>query len=184
MKKSKKILLIIFNLGYLVGISLLIWPDILSEVAGLLERFGVHVDFQSNIFVYYYGIVLLVLTALALLFVLVWPIQLPDVPLKQTKDGRLALSNYGISQFIKTQLSGKDLSNIKVTLKNTRRQRKFYIVADSVYKQATVEELPNISYNLTKSLNELLAGVNRLPIKVDIKVNQKSSSKRKVTRVI
>ena len=184
MKKSQKIVLSIFSLGYLVGLCLLIWPKIVDEVFKFLAEFNIHLDFKSDLFIYYYGLVLLALTVLVFLLILIWPVELPDILLKQTKEGRLALSNHGINQFIQTKLSGEDLSNIKVRLKNTRRQRKFYIVADSVYKQATVEELPRISYDLTKSLSDLLAGINRIPIKVDIKVNQKSNSKRKVTRVI
>ena len=184
MKKSQKFVLSIFSLGYLVGLCLLIWPKIIDEVFKFLAEFNIHLDFKSDLFIYYYGLVLLALTVLVFLLILIWPVELPDILLKQTKEGRLALSNHGINQFIQTKLSGEDLSNIKVRLKNTRRQRKFYIVADSVYKQATIKELPRISYDLTKSLNDLLAGINRIPIKVDIKVNQKSNSKRKVTRVI
>ena len=72
---------------------------------------------------YYYGIVLLSLSVIALLIVLLIPNQLPDILLEKTKTGRLVLSNYGVKQFIRTQLSGEGLSNIQVKLKNTRRQK-------------------------------------------------------------
>lgn len=184
MKKSKKIILSIVSLGYLIGLSLLIWPEIIEKITKMLEHFNVSTNFQSNDFIFYYGIVLLLLTVFIFLLILLWPAQLPDIPLKQTKEGRLALSNQGISQFIKTKLSSEDLSNIKVTLKNTRRQRKIHIVADSVYQQSTVGQLPRITSELTENLNDLLAGSSHIPIKVDIKVSKKSNSKRKVTRVV
>lgn len=184
MQKSKRSILIIFAIGYLLGISLLIWPNLYTESVRLLEEIGLYVTLSAKTFIYYYGLVLLVITALVLIVVLFWPKQLKDVPLQNNKGGRLALSNYGISQFIKLKLSGEDLSNIKIKVKNTKRQHKFYIVADAAYKQATVKELPRISDELRESIEELLAGEGKQPVKVDIKVNQKSNSKRKTARVI
>lgn len=123
---------------------------------------------------YYYGIVLLSLSVIALLIVLLIPNQLPDILLEKTKTGRLALSNYGVKQFIRTQLSGEGLSNIQVKLKNTRRQKKFYIVADVAYKRSVVKELPRISNQLTNDLTNLL-GDHNTRVKMSVKVNQKST---------
>lgn len=184
MQKSKRSLLVIFTLGYLLGISLMIWPNIYIESVRLLKEIGLNVTLSASTFIYYYGLVLLAITAVILIVVLVWPKQLKDVPLQKNKSGRLALSNYGISQFIKLKLSGEDLSNIKIKVKNTKRQHKFYVVADAAYKQATIKELPRISNELRDSIEELLAGEGKQPVKVDIKVNQKSNSKRKTARVI
>ncbi|WP_220739721.1 alkaline shock response membrane anchor protein AmaP [Leuconostoc miyukkimchii] len=184
MQKSQKIVLSMISLGYLFGLCLLIWPRIIVAIFMFLQRFNINVTIKSEIFIYYYGIALLVVTAFILLLILLRPTQLPDILLKQSKEGKLALSNYGIKQFIKTQLSGEDLSNIQVKIKNTRRKREFYISADAVYQRATVADLPRITKNLTTKLTDLLAGVSDIPIKVDIQVNQQSNARRKVTRVI
>ena len=69
MKKSQKIVLSIFSLGYLVGLCLLIWPKIIDEVFKFLAEFNIHLDFKSDLFIYYYGLVLLALTVLVFLFV-------------------------------------------------------------------------------------------------------------------
>ncbi|MCT8385662.1 alkaline shock response membrane anchor protein AmaP, partial [Leuconostoc mesenteroides] len=79
MKKSQKIVLSIFSLGYLVGLCLLIWPQIIDEVFKFLAEFNIHLDFKSDLFIYYYGLVLLALTVLVFLLILIWPVELPDI---------------------------------------------------------------------------------------------------------
>ena len=156
MQKSKRSLLVIFTLGYLLGISLMIWPNIYTESVRLLKEIGLNVTLSASTFIYYYGLVLLAITAVILIVVLVWPKQLKDVPLQKNKSGRLALSNYGISQFIKLKLSGEDLSNIKIKVKNTKRQHKFYVVADAAYKQATIKNYHGFQTNYVIALKSYL----------------------------
>ncbi|MCT4410811.1 alkaline shock response membrane anchor protein AmaP [Leuconostoc falkenbergense] len=174
MRKTIKIFLILIIFIYVVGICLLIWPEVLESLFWSLKRLGINFSGNTDMIRYYYGVVLLSLSVIALLIVLLIPNQLPDILLERTKTGRLALSNYGVKQFIRTQLSGEGLSNIQVKLKNTHRQKKFYIVADAAYKRSVVKELPRISNQLTNELTNLL-GDHNTPVKVSVKVNQKST---------
>ncbi|WP_257974803.1 alkaline shock response membrane anchor protein AmaP [Leuconostoc pseudomesenteroides] len=123
-RKTIKIFLILIIFTYVVGICLLIWPEVLESLFWSLKRLGINFSGNTDMIRYYYGVVLLSLSVIALLIVLLIPNQLPDILLERTKTGRLALSNYGVKQFIRTQLSGEGLSNIQVKLKNTRRQKK------------------------------------------------------------
>lgn len=184
MKKWQKALLSLLSIGYLIGLAIMLWPRVILTIMALLKRININITISSQTIVDYYGMTLIAITIIILLVILLIPSQKPDIQLSQTKRGRLALSNDGISHFIQTQLSGGGLSNIKVKIKNTRHQRRFHIVADSIYQQYAITELPRLTNTLTDKIADLLAGVNTVPIKVDIKVNQATSGKRKVTRVI
>lgn len=184
MKKSKKVVLSLFSIMYLIGISLLVWPHVVGKVITFLSKLGFRLDVTGKSFIYYYGLLLLGLTLLVWILVLVWPAALPDVVLRKTRAGRLALSNDGIQDFIKIKLSNEDLYNIKVKFKNTHRRRKFLITADSIYRQSTIKELPRISQELTKSITELLSGTDETPTKVNIKINKRHNSKHESIRVV
>ena len=184
MKKWQKAVLSLVTISYLIGLLLILWPRIVDLLISILERFNLDVMTDSQTIIRNYGIGLLILTVVILFVILFTPGQRTNIPISRTKQGRLALSNAGISHFIRTQLSGEGLSNIKVTVKNTRRHNKFYIVADSVYRSYTIEELPRITNTLTMKLTDLLAGVDRAPIKVDMQINQATKGNRKTTRVI
>ncbi|WP_294977334.1 alkaline shock response membrane anchor protein AmaP [uncultured Leuconostoc sp.] len=184
MKKWRKAMLSLLSIGYLIGLAIMLWPRIIVTIMAVLERMNLNIAITSQTIVEYYGMTLIVITLIILLGILLAPSQKADIPLSQTKRGRLALSNTGVSHFIQTQLSGEGLSNIKVTIKNTRHQKLFHIVADSVYQQYAITELPRLTNTLTDKITDLLAGVNTVPIKVNMKINQATSDKRKAARVI
>lgn len=180
MHKTTKFILVFLSLGYALGLITLIWPEFLIRVSKFLSTYNMR--FNAILFSYYYGVSLLFLTLLIFLIVLIWPVIQPDIVLTKSKNGRLALTNEAIVQFINRNLSGEGLSDVKVKFKNTKRQHKFHIIAASNYKQSTLAELPRIEQDLEHNLDELLAKVDSLPNKVNLKINQKSN--HKFTRVV
>ncbi len=108
MKKSQKIVLSIFSLGYLVGLYLLIWAKIIDEVFKFLAEFNIHLDFKSDLFIYYYGLVL-ALTVFVFTHIDGGRGRITRYSLKQTKEGRL-VQNQGINFSLFRQSSGEDLS--------------------------------------------------------------------------
>lgn len=185
MKKWQKCVLVVSSLFYLIGLTFLIWPSILDKLYRLLDKINLNVKhFDTQSIIYYYALSLLILTLVIILIILFFPTQRPDVLLVNSKNGRLALSNDGVTSFVKTQLSGEGLSNIKVTFKNTKRGKKFLIVADTAYKKHKINELPRIERVLIDKLTTLLSGVDDTSIKINIQINQLPGSKNKVSRVV
>lgn len=180
MHKTTKFILIFLSLGYALGLITLIWPEFLIGISKFLSTYKMH--FNAILFSYYYGVSLLFLTLVIFLIILIWPVIQPDIVLAKSKNGRLALTNEAIVQFINRNLSGEGLSDIKVNFKNTKRQHKFHIIAASNYSQSTLSELPRIEQELEHNLDELLAKVDSRPNKVDLKISQKSN--HKFTRVV
>ena len=184
MKKWQKTLLSLLSIGYLIGLALMLWPRFFAQCLQLLRQWHLNLDGNSQVIGHYYGLTLLGITLLIFLMVMFLPSQKHDVPLRVSSSGRLALSNDGITHFIQTQLSGEGLTNIRVKIKNTRHRRRFRVVADTTYQQHMVAKLPRLKQTLTDQLTTLLAGVNDVPVKIDMQINQANHSKRKTSRVI
>jgi hypothetical protein len=184
MKKGYKVMLSVTSVIYLLGLCVIIWPEIVEDGVRFLNQFQLGVTIHSDTIVDYYGLGLLMMTGLLCVISLAWPTQLPNVLLKQTKYGQLTISNQGVSQFIRTQLVREGLSNVQVRIKNTRHQRKFYIMAEAPYQRAVVERLPKIRNQITKSLTDLFGDSMTMPIDVTLKLNQKSNTKHRIARVI
>lgn len=184
MKKWQKISLSFLTIIYLIGLSVMLWPQLVTKTLAMLRRINLNASFNSHQFIEYYGLTLLGITVLILITLLLMPGQKKDVTLIESKSGRLALGNEGITHFIQTQLSGEGLNNIRVKIKNTRHTKKFYIIADAVYRNHVITDLPRLKTELVSKLENLLAGTDNAPISVDIKVNQASNGKNKSNRVI
>ncbi|TOY70511.1 alkaline shock response membrane anchor protein AmaP [Leuconostoc citreum] len=184
MKKWQKVVLSFSSIVYLVGIALLIWPDSLERASDKLNDVGFKWAIDSQMIITDYGFVLLALTVLIFLAVVMQPTQKKDILLLEGKQGRLALSNDGINHFIRTELSGEGLTNVRVKMKNTRRQKQFKILADATYQQHVIAKLPEMTEKLTQQISTLMAGVDQAPIKINIQINKSSSGQRKTSRVI
>lgn len=184
MKRLYKVLLVIILLIYLVSISTIIWPDIITKILSFLDHINLHSSLSEQMLLRYNELFILGLTSVILIIVIALPRQRKSILLINSGKGTLSLGNEGISSFIKTQLSGEGLNNIKVNIKNTKHSKRFNIIADSEYKEAIISDLPRVEKNLTDSLRILLSGVDKSPIRVNIKVNQSNKSNNKASRVI
>lgn len=170
MKKWQKALLSLLSIGYLVGLALLLWPQVIVKSLAALRRIHLDIPINGQTIIDYYGLVLFSITLIIVIAILLIPTQKRDIPLRESRSGRLALSNAGITHFVQTQLSGEGLSNIKVTIKNTRRQRRFRIVADAVYQQHMVTELPRLKKTLTDKMADLFEICDNKCIEIDTDV--------------
>lgn len=184
MNKWHKWLLVIILVIYLISISTIIWPDILTKLLELLDYINLHISLRETTLLRYISLSIITLTSVILIFVIALPTQQQSVVLIKSAHGRLSLGNEGISSFIKTNLSGQGLSNIRVKIKNTKYTKRFDITADSEYKKPIVSDLPRIEKNLTESLSNLLSGVNESPIQLNIKINQANKHKHQASRVV
>lgn len=185
MKKWQKFLLSLLGIGYLVGLTFMLWPHIVVTCLNFFKQMNFDLGLKSHDLIQYYGITLLIITAIIFLIILFLPNQKQDVILSKSKHGQLALTNSGIVNFIKIQLSGAGLSNVKVSIKNTKHKKQFYVVADAAYKDHVVKELPQLEQTLITKLTGLLEGIDNSAVKVDLKINQASGNKKKAsTRVV
>ena len=179
MKRLYKVLLVIILLIYLISISTIIWPDIITKILSFLDHINLHSSLSEQMLLRYNELFILGLTS-----VIALPRQRKSILLINSGKGTLSLGNEGISSFIKTQLSGEGLSNIQVNIKNTKHIKRFNVTADSEYKKSIISDLPRVEKNLTDSLRNLLSGVDKSPIRVNIKVNQSNKRNNKASRVI
>lgn len=184
MKRLYKVLLVIILLIYLVSISTIIWPDIITKILSFLDHINIHSSLSEQMLLRYNELFILGLTSVLLIVVIALPRQRKSILLINSGKGTLSLGNEGISSFIKTQLSGEGLSNIQVNIKNTKHIKRFNVTADSEYKKSIISDLPRVEKNLTDSLRNLLSGVDKSPIRVNIKVNQYNKRNNKASRVI
>lgn len=184
MKRLYKVLLVIILLIYLVSISTIIWPDIITKILLFLDHINLHSSLSEQMLLRYNELFILGLTSVILIVVIALPRQRKSILLINSGKGTLSLGNEGISSFIKTQLSGEGLSNIQVNIKNTKHIKRFNVTADSEYKKSIISDLPRVEKNLTDSLRNLLSGVDKSPIRVNIKVNQSNKRNNKASRVI
>ena len=179
-----KLLLVIILLIYLISISTIIWPDIITKILSFLDHINLHSSLSEQMLLRYNELFILGLTSVILIVVIALPRQRKSILLINSGKGTLSLGNEGISSFIKTQLSGEGLSNIQVNIKNTKHIKRFNVTADSEYKKSIISDLPRVEKNLTDSLRNLLSGVDKSPIRVNIKVNQYNKRNNKASRVI
>lgn len=184
MKRLYKVLLVIILLIYLISISTIIWPDIITKILSFLDHINLHSPLSEQMLLRYNELFILGLTSVILIVVIALPRQRKSILLINSGKGTLSLGNEGISSFIKTQLSGEGLSNIQVNIKNTKHIKRFNVTADSEYKKSIISDLPRVEKNLTDSLINLLSGVDKSPIRVNIKVNQSNKRNNKASRVI
>ena len=184
MKRLYKVLLVIILLIYLISISTIIWPDIITKILSFLDHINLHSSLSEQMLLRYNELFILVVTSVILNVVIALPRQRKAILLINSGKGTLSLGNEGISSFIKTQLSGEGLSNIQVNIKNTKHIKRFNVTADSEYKKSIISDLPRVEKNLTDSLRNLLSGVDKSPIRVNIKVNQSNKRNNKASRVI
>lgn len=184
MKRLYKVLLVIILLIYLISISTIIWPDIITKILSFLDHINLHSSLSEQMLLRYNELFILGLTSVILIVVIALPRQRKSILLINSRKGTLSLGNEGISSFIKTQLSGEGLSNIQVNIKNTKHIKRFNVTADSEYKKSIISDLPRVEKNLTDSLRNLLSGVDKSPIRVNIKVNQSNKRNNKASRVI
>ena len=184
MKRLYKVLLVIILLIYLISISTIIWPDIITKILSFLDHINLHSSLSEQMLLRYNELFILGLTSVILIVVIALPRQRKSILLINSGKGTLSLENEGISSFIKTQLSGEGLSNIQVNIKNTKHIKRFNVTADSEYKKSIISDLPRVEKNLTDSLRNLLSGVDKSPIRVNIKVNQSNKRNNKASRVI
>ena len=184
MKRLYKVLLVIILLIYLVSISTIIWPDIITKILSVLDHINLHSSLSEQMLLRYNELFILGLTSVILIVVIALPRQRKSILLINSGKGTLSLGNEGINSFIKTQLSGEGLSNIQVNIKNTKHIKRFNVTADSEYKKSIISDLPRVEKNLTDSLRNLLSGVDKSPIRVNIKVNQSNKRNNKASRVI
>lgn len=184
MKRLYKVLLVIILLIYLISISTIIWPDIITKILSFLDHINLHSSLSEQMLLRYNELFILGLTSVILIVVIALPLQRKSILLINSGKGTLSLGNEGISSFIKTQLSGEGLSNIQVNIKNTKHIKRFNVTADSEYKKSIISDLPRVEKNLTDSLRNLLSGVDKSPIRVNIKVNQSNKRNNKASRVI
>ena len=184
MKRLYKVLLVIILLIYLISISTIIWPDIITKILSFLDHINLHSSLSEQMLLRYNELFILGLTSVILIVVIALPRQRKSILLINSGKGTLSLGNEGISSFIKTQLSGEGLSNIQVNIKNTKHIKRFNVTADSEYKKSIISDLQQIKKNLTDSLRNLLSGVDKSPIRVNIKVNQSNKRNNKASRVI
>lgn len=184
MKRLYKVLLVIILLIYLISISTIIWPDIITKILSFLDHINLHSSLSEPMLLRYNELFILGLTSVILIVVIALPRQRKSILLINSGKGSLSLGNEGITSFIKTQLSGEGLSNIQVDIKNTKHIKRFNVTADSEYKKSIISDLPRVEKNLTDSLRNLLSGVNKSPIRVNIKVNQSNKRNNKASRVI
>lgn len=184
MKRLYKVLLVIILLIYLISISTIIWPDIITKILSFLDHINLHSSLSEQMLLRYNELFILGLTIVILIVVIALPRQRKSILLINSGKGTLSLGNEGISSFIKTQLSGEGLSNIQVNIKNTKHIKRFNVTADSEYKKSIISDLPRVEKNLTDSLRNLLSGVDKSPIRVNIKVNQSNKRNNKASRVI
>ncbi|MCT0043070.1 alkaline shock response membrane anchor protein AmaP [Weissella confusa] len=184
MKRLYKVLLVIILLIYLISISTIIWPDIITKILLFLDHINLHSSLSEQMLLRYNELFILGLTSVILIVVIALPRQRKSILLINSGKGTLSLGNEGISSFIKTQLSGEGLSNIQVNIKNTKHIKRFNVTADSEYKKSIISDLPRVEKNLTDSLRKLLSGVDKSPIRVNIKVNQSNKRNNKASRVI
>lgn len=184
MKRLYKVLLVIILLIYLISISTIIWPDIITKILSFLDHINLHSSLSEQMLLRYNELFILGLTSVILIVVIALPRQRKSILLINSGKGTLSLGNEGISSFIKTQLSGEGLSNIQVDIKNTKHIKRFNVTADSEYKKSIISDLPRVEKNLTNSLSSLLSGVDKSPIRVNIKVNQSNKRNNKASRVI
>lgn len=184
MKRLYKVLLVIILLIYLISISTIIWPDIITKILLFLDHINLHSSLSDQMLLRYNELFILGLTSVILIVVIALPRQRKSILLINSGKGTLSLGNEGISSFIKTQLSGEGLSNIQVNIKNTKHIKRFNVTADSEYKKSIISDLPRVEKNLTDSLRNLLSGVDKSPIRVNIKVNQSNKRNNKASRVI
>lgn len=184
MKRLYKVLLVIILLIYLGSISMIIWPDIITKILSFLDHINLHSSLSEQMLLRYNELFILGLTSVILIVVIALPRQRKSILLINSGEGTLSLGNEGINSFIKTQLSGEGLSNIQVNIKNTKYIKRFNVTADSEYKKSIISDLPRVEKNLTDSLRNLLSGVDKSPIRVNIKVNQAKKRNNKASRVI
>ena len=184
MKRLYKVLLVIILLIYLISISTIIWPDIITKIISFLDHINLHSSLSEQMLLWYYELFIIGLSCVILIVVIALPRQKKSILLINSGKGTLSLGNEGISSFIKTQLSGEGLSNIQVNIKNTKHIKRFNVTADSEYKKSIISDLPRVEKNLTDSLRNLLSGVDKSPIRVNIKVNQSNKRNNKASRVI
>lgn len=184
MKRLYKVLLVIILLIYLISISTIIWPDIITKILSFLDYINLHSSLSEQMLLRYNELFILGLTSVILIVVIALPRQRKSILLINSGKGTLSLGNEGINNFIKTQLSGEGLSNIQVNIKNTKHIKRFNVTADSEYKKSIISDLPRVEKNLTDSLRNLLSGVDKSPIRVNIKVNQSNKRNNKASRVI
>ena len=169
MKRLYKVLLVIILLIYLISISTIIWPDIITKILSFLDHINLHSSLSEQMLLRYNELFILGLTSVILIVVIALPRQRKSILLINSGKGTLSLGNEGISSFIKTQLSGEGLSNIQVNIKNTKHIKRFNVTADSEYKKSIISDLPRVEKNLTDSLRNLLSGVDKSPIRVNIR---------------
>ncbi|MGR8809737.1 alkaline shock response membrane anchor protein AmaP [Leuconostoc citreum] len=185
MKKWQKWLFVLIGLVYLFGIAIMTWPKVDEKVINLIKNYFSAVTVELENVVYLTGISLLIITAFGILIILVIPVEKKNLRIINSKQGKVYLSNQGINNFIKTQLSGEGFTNIKVNLKSTKRRQMFYISADALYKQYVIKNLSTLTSDLTTNLEELLSGVNHKNIKVRFRINKQSGKNNtKSTRVV
>lgn len=163
---------------------MIIWPDIITKILSFLDHINLHSSLSEQMLLRYNELFILGLTSVILIVVIALPRQRKSILLINSGKGTLSLGNEGISSFIKTQLSGEGLSNIQVNIKNTKHIKRFNVTADSEYKKSIISDLPRVEKNLTDSLRNLLSGVDKSPIRVNIKVNQSNKRNNKASRVI
>ncbi|MBJ7676655.1 alkaline shock response membrane anchor protein AmaP [Weissella confusa] len=120
MKRLYKVLLVIILLIYLISISTIIWPDIITKILSFLDHINLHSSLSEQMLLRYNELFILGLTSVILIVVIALPRQRKSILLINSGKGTLSLGNEGISSFIKTQLSGEGLSNIQVNIKNTK----------------------------------------------------------------
>lgn len=82
-----------------------------------LKRLDINFSGNADMIRYYYGVVLLSLSVIALLIVLLIPNQLPDILLEKTKTARLALSNYGLNNLFVRNFLDKGYPTFRLNLK-------------------------------------------------------------------
>ena len=116
MKRLYKVLLVIILLIYLVSISTIIWPDIITKILSFLDHINLHSSLSEQMLLRYNELFILGLTSVILIVVIALPRQRKSILLINSGKGTLSLGNEGISSFIKTQLSGEGLSNIQVNI--------------------------------------------------------------------
>ena len=117
MRKTIKIFQILIVFAYVVGICLLIWTEVLESLFWSLKRLDINFSGNADMIRYYYGVVLLSLSVIALLIVLLIPNQLPDILLEKIKTARLALSNYGLNNLFVRNFLDKGYPTFRLNLK-------------------------------------------------------------------
>lgn len=187
MKKWQKSFLGLLCLVYIFVLSMTIWPKFVTTTNDFFAKITGNNPINQHDLLNVSQLGLLILTVLILFVILFIPVQKKGILLEKHKEGVLSLSNEGIISFVNTRLSGYGLSNIRVNFKNTKHVNHFDITADSLYQKHVIGQLPQIKQILTSEIQELLSGIDEKKLKLNIKVDQKSTSsshKKRATRVV